>query len=95
MKIFNYLKAWNWKNSRNDIDFDGSSVNLVQKINGEMKSNLFSSFYNNWIGVYGNVQVVEVSFGDFGVTDLNDDGGSHGKAAKGDKKGLHDAIIKD
>ena len=60
-----------------------------------MKSNLFSSFYNNWIGVYGDVQVVEVSFGDFWITDLNVDGGSHGKAAKGNEKGLHDAIIKD
>ena len=60
-----------------------------------MKSNLLSSFYNNWIGVYGDIQVVEVSFGDIWITDLNVDGESHGKAAKGNKKGLHDAIIKD
>ena len=94
MKIFDYLKAWNWNTSRHHIDFNNSSVNLGQKINGKMKSNLLSSFYNNWIGVYGDIQVVEVSFGDIWITDLNVDGESHGKAAKGDKKGLHDAIIK-
>ena len=59
-----------------------------------MKSNLFADFYNNWIRVDCDIQVVKMGFGDIWVTDLNHDGGGHGKAAKGDKKGLHDAIIK-
>ena len=93
-KSSTYLEAWNWEDSRNDIDLNGSSIHLGQKINGKMKSNLFADFYNNWIRVDCNVQVVKMGFGDIWVTDLNHDGRSHSKAAKGYKKELHDAGFK-
>ena len=94
MQEFTHLKAWNRENSRNDIDLDSSSVHLGQKIDGKMKSNLFTNFDNNWIRIDSNVQVVEMGFGDFIITDLNLDGGSQGKAAKSGKERLHDASFK-